>query len=62
MGRTVAIVPAAGSGERLATGVPKASVDLAGQTLIERALAGLRSSEVTTPLDLMPAEAVLGGQ
>ena len=46
MGRTVAIVPAAGSGDRLAAGVPKAFVDLAGQTLIERALAGLRASGV----------------
>lgn len=44
--RTVAIVPAAGSGERLAAGVPKAFVDLAGQTLIERALASLQASGV----------------
>ncbi len=42
--RTVAIVPAAGSGERLGAGVPKAFVELAGRTLIERALAGLRAS------------------
>lgn len=46
MGRVVAIVPAAGSGERLAAGVPKAFVDLAGQTLVERAIEGLRQSGV----------------
>ena len=46
MRRTVAVVPAAGSGERLAAGVPKAFAGLAGQTLIEHALAGLRSSGV----------------
>jgi 2-C-methyl-D-erythritol 4-phosphate cytidylyltransferase len=44
VGRTVAIVAAAGSGERLAAGVPKAFVDLAGKTLIEHALAALRAS------------------
>jgi 2-C-methyl-D-erythritol 4-phosphate cytidylyltransferase len=44
--RTVAIVPAAGSGQRLGAGVPKAFVQLAGQSLIERALAGLHSSGV----------------
>jgi 2-C-methyl-D-erythritol 4-phosphate cytidylyltransferase len=46
MGRTVAVVPAAGSGERLAAGIAKAFVSLAGQTLIERAIAGLRASGV----------------
>jgi 2-C-methyl-D-erythritol 4-phosphate cytidylyltransferase len=44
VGRTVAIVPAAGSGERLAAGVPKAFVGLAGKTLLEHALARLRAS------------------
>jgi len=44
--RTVAIVPAAGSGERLAAGIPKAFVHLGGTTLIERAIAGLRESGV----------------
>lgn len=44
--RTVAIVPAAGSGERLAAGIPKAFVHLGGITLIERAIAGLRESGV----------------
>ncbi|AQA02626.1 2-C-methyl-D-erythritol 4-phosphate cytidylyltransferase [Mycobacterium sp. MS1601] len=44
--RTVAIVPAAGSGERLAAGLPKAFVHLGGLTLIERAITGLRESGV----------------
>ncbi len=44
--RTVAIVPAAGSGERLGAGIPKAFVNLTGQTLVERALDGLRASGV----------------
>jgi 2-C-methyl-D-erythritol 4-phosphate cytidylyltransferase len=46
VGRVVAIVPAAGSGERLAAGVPKAFVNLSGQTLVERAIDGLRKSGV----------------
>lgn len=40
---TVAIVPAAGSGERLGAGIPKAFVDLAGRTMLERAVDGLLS-------------------
>jgi 2-C-methyl-D-erythritol 4-phosphate cytidylyltransferase len=44
MARTVAVVPAAGSGERLAAGAPKAFVDLGGRTLLERTLAGLHDS------------------
>ena len=43
---TVAVVPAAGSGERLAARVPKAFVEIAGRTLLERAVAGLRESGV----------------
>ena len=35
---TVAVVPAAGSGERLAAGVPKAFYQLDGRTLVERAI------------------------
>lgn len=38
---TVAIIPAAGSGERLGVGIPKALVELAGQSLIERAVQNL---------------------
>jgi 2-C-methyl-D-erythritol 4-phosphate cytidylyltransferase len=44
--RTIAIVPAAGSGQRLGAGVPKAFVKLAGQSMIERALCGLHASGV----------------
>ena len=40
-GTVVAVVPAAGSGERLAAGVPKAFYQLEGQTLVERAVDGL---------------------
>ena len=43
---TVAVVPAAGSGERLAAGAPKAFVNLAGRPMLEHALAGLRDSGV----------------
>jgi 2-C-methyl-D-erythritol 4-phosphate cytidylyltransferase len=42
----VAVVPAAGLGERLAAGVPKAFLSLDGRTLVERAVAGLLESEV----------------
>lgn len=43
---TVAVVPAAGSGERLAAGVPKAFFELDGRTLVERAVDGLLASGV----------------
>jgi 2-C-methyl-D-erythritol 4-phosphate cytidylyltransferase len=43
---TVAVVPAAGSGERLAAGVPKAFYELDGRTLVERAVDGLLKSGV----------------
>ncbi len=43
---TVAVVPAAGSGERLAAGVPKAFYQLDGRTLVERAIDGLLGSGV----------------
>ena len=38
---TAAIIPAAGSGQRLGAGIPKALVELAGQSLIERAVHNL---------------------
>ncbi|HZQ33065.1 MAG TPA: 2-C-methyl-D-erythritol 4-phosphate cytidylyltransferase [Mycobacterium sp.] len=41
---TVAVVPAAGSGERLGAGRPKAFVHVGGVTLLERTLAGLHDS------------------
>jgi 2-C-methyl-D-erythritol 4-phosphate cytidylyltransferase len=43
---TVAVVPAAGSGERLAAGAPKAFVNLCGRPMLEYALGGLRDSGV----------------
>ncbi|OBK54681.1 2-C-methyl-D-erythritol 4-phosphate cytidylyltransferase [Mycobacterium kubicae] len=45
-GTVVAIVPAAGSGERLAAGVPKAFYQLEGHSLVERAVIGLLGSGV----------------
>ena len=45
-GNVVAIVPAAGSGERLAAGVAKAFYQLEGRSLVERAVEGLRASGV----------------
>lgn len=44
--KTVAVVPAAGSGERLGAGRPKAFVKLGGKPLLEHALFGLRASGV----------------
>lgn len=44
--QAVAIVPAAGSGKRLAAGVPKAFYSLEGHTLVERAVDGLLASGV----------------
>lgn len=46
MSETVAVVPAAGSGERLGAGIAKAFVDLGGRTILERAVDGLRASGV----------------
>ncbi len=43
---TVAVVPAAGAGERLAAGAPKAFVHLGGRPMLEHALTGLRDSGV----------------
>ncbi len=45
-GKVAAVVPAAGSGERLGAGLPKAFYRLNGQTLVERAVAGLLDSGV----------------
>lgn len=46
MSETVAIVTAAGSGERLGAGIPKAYVELCGRTMVERAVEGLLASGV----------------
>jgi 2-C-methyl-D-erythritol 4-phosphate cytidylyltransferase len=68
MARTVAVVPAAGSGVRLAAGAPKAFVHLGGRTLLERTLAGLHESGsvdavvVAVPADRTDeAKLILGG-
>ncbi|OBH07619.1 MULTISPECIES: 2-C-methyl-D-erythritol 4-phosphate cytidylyltransferase [unclassified Mycobacterium] len=67
-GTVVAVVPAAGSGERLRAGIPKAFCELDGHTLLERAVAGLLESGVVdhvvaaVPADRIDqAKQVLGG-
>ena len=45
-GKVIAVVPAAGSGERLAAGIPKAFCELDGRTMLECAVAGLLESGV----------------
>jgi 2-C-methyl-D-erythritol 4-phosphate cytidylyltransferase len=64
---TVAVVPAAGWGERLGAGVPKAFFHLDGRTLVERAVSGLLESGVVdrvvvaVPADLTDqAKLILG--
>lgn len=68
-GTVVAVVPAAGSGERLRAGIPKAFCELDGRTLLEWAVAGLLKSGVVNrvvaavPADRIDqAEQVLGNQ
>ena len=46
MTETVAVVTAAGSGERLGAGIPKAFVELGGCTMLEHAVDGLLASGV----------------
>ena len=46
MTEIVAVVPAAGSGERLGAGIPKAFVDLGGLSMLERAVDGMLASGV----------------
>lgn len=51
------MVPAAGSGVRLSAGIPKAFCELAGCTLLERAVAGLlRSAVVDHVVVAVPAD------
>ncbi|MGZ4514813.1 MAG: 2-C-methyl-D-erythritol 4-phosphate cytidylyltransferase [Mycobacterium sp.] len=45
-GTVVAVVPAAGSGERLGAGIPKAFCEVDGRTLLDRAVGGLLKSGV----------------
>jgi 2-C-methyl-D-erythritol 4-phosphate cytidylyltransferase len=68
-GGVVAIVPAAGSGERLAAGIPKAFCKLDGRTLLEWAVSGLLKSGVVNhvvaavPSDRIDqAKQILGAQ
>jgi len=68
-GGIVAVVPGAGSGERLAAGIPKAFCELDGRTLLELAVAGLLESGVVghvvvaVPTDRIDqAKQVLGEQ
>jgi 2-C-methyl-D-erythritol 4-phosphate cytidylyltransferase len=67
--QVVAIVPAAGSGERLAAGIPKAFYPLHGRTLLERSVDGLLESGVVdsvvvaVPADRTEeAKGLLGGK
>ena len=56
-GTVVAVVPAAGSGERLSAGIPKAFYQLDGRTLVERAVEGLVDSKVVdTVVVAVPAD------
>ncbi len=45
-GTVAAVVPAAGSGERLAAGIPKAFCEIDGASMLARAVAGLLDSKV----------------
>jgi len=66
-GGVAAVVPAAGSGERLAAGIPKAFYQLDGHSLVARAVQGLLDSGavdavvVAVPADLInEAKLILG--
>ena len=68
-GTVVAVVPAAGSGERLGAGIPKAFCEVDGRTLLDRAVSGLLESGVVdhvvvaVPVDRVDeAERTLGGR
>ncbi|GAA4384688.1 2-C-methyl-D-erythritol 4-phosphate cytidylyltransferase [Tsukamurella soli] len=53
----IALVPAAGQGVRLGGGCPKAFVELAGRTLLERSVTGLLASGVVdTVVVMVPAD------
>jgi 2-C-methyl-D-erythritol 4-phosphate cytidylyltransferase len=58
-GNVIAVVPAAGSGERLAAGVPKAFCELDGRILLDRAVTGLlRSGVVDHVVVAVPADRI----
>ena len=67
MSETVAIVSAAGAGERLGAGIPKAYVELCGRTMLEHAVDGLLGSGVidrvvvAVPVDRVAETATLLG-
>jgi 2-C-methyl-D-erythritol 4-phosphate cytidylyltransferase len=68
-GTVVAVVPAAGLGERLRAGIPKAFCELDGRTLLEHAVSGLLESQVVDrvvvavpPDRIAAAEKLLAGQ
>lgn len=54
----VALVPAAGSGERLGFGVPKAFVEVDGRPLVAHAVAALRAAGVDLVVVAVPASEV----
>ena len=69
VGTVAAVVPAAGSGERLGAGTPKAFCEIGGRTLLELAVAGLVESgvvdhvAVAVPPDRIDqARRILGGR
>ncbi|GAA1460451.1 2-C-methyl-D-erythritol 4-phosphate cytidylyltransferase [Williamsia maris] len=59
---TVCLIPAAGAGTRLAAGRPKAFVDLAGQTILERAVRGVLDADVDAVVVAVPADLVAQAQ
>lgn len=55
-GPVIALVPAAGRGERLGLSMPKAFVPVGGAALVEHAVAGLRAAGVSAIYVAVPAE------
>lgn len=55
---TVALIPAAGSGTRLGLGMPKAFVDLAGRTILQRCVDGVLAAGVGHVVVAVPADLV----
>ena len=51
---TAVVVVAAGSGERLGYGMPKAKVPLGGETILTHALRGVASADVARLVRTMP--------
>ncbi len=59
---TVCLIPAAGAGTRLAAGRPKAFVDLAGLTILERAVRGALEAGVDAVVVAVPADLLTEAQ